>query len=198
MHERSQAFASDRLGVANPCPGPARWSVMMDCTPQHSTALQDFLLDAQVLLTKSQECLQHLELIDNDPDACQCLGETLDLLARRADLLGLLEVAHYTRTLQQLLAPACNQRHLQGEALPALDACLTLLAWQLELVDPRTGRLGLDLQEQHLLLTELATSLGQPAAQLCEPCQEIGRFCSHPHAHGFDSDGNGATSDCEH
>ena len=170
----------------------------MDCTPQHSTALQDFLLDAQVLLTKSQECLQHLELIDNDPDACQCLGETLDLLARRADPLGLLEVAHYTRTLQKLLAPACNQRHLQGEALPALDACLTLLAWQLELVDPRTGRLGLDLQEQHLLLTELATSLGQPAAQLCEPCQEVGRFCSHPHAHGLDSDGNGATSDCEH
>ncbi|WP_252090399.1 histidine kinase [Pseudomonas sp. MWU13-3659] len=170
----------------------------MDSTPQNSTALQDFLLDAQDLLTKSQECLQHLELIDNDPDACQCLGETLDLLARRADTLSLLEIAHYTRTLQQLLAPACSQRHLRGEALPALDACLTLLAWQLELVDPRTGRLGLDMQEQHLLLTELATSLGQPATQLCEPCQEVGRFCSHPPTHEFGSDGIGATSDCEH
>ncbi|WP_248920851.1 histidine kinase [Pseudomonas entomophila] len=170
----------------------------MDSTLQNSTALQDFLLDAQDLLTKSQECLQHLELIDNDPDACQCLGETLDLLARRADSLGLLEVAHYTRTLQQLLAPACNQRHLRGEALPALGACLTLLAWQLELVDPRTGRLGLDLQEQHLLLSELATSLGQPATQLCDPCQETGRFCTHPRAHEVGIDGASTPSDCEH
>lgn len=81
---------------------------MMDSAPLNNGALQDFLLDAQVWLTKTQECLQHLELIDNDPDACQCLNETLDTLARRADALGLLEVARYTAALQQLLAPSAS------------------------------------------------------------------------------------------
>ncbi|MDR2307989.1 MAG: hypothetical protein LBE53_12460 [Paucimonas sp.] len=153
----------------------------MDSAPLHNSALQDFLLDAQVLLTKSQECTQHLELISNDPDACLCLNDTLDTLARRADALGLVEVAHYTRTLQQLLAPACSQRRLQGEALSALEACLTLLAWQLELVDPRTGRLNLDNEEQHQLLSDLAGALGQPATQLCAPCEGAGTYCIHPH-----------------
>lgn len=140
--------------------------------------LQDFLLDAQSLLSKAQECLQHLELIGNDPDACHCLNESLDLLAFRADALGLLEVAHYAHTLQQLLAPACRQRHLQGKTLPALAACLTLLAWQLELVDPLTGRLSLDSEEQHLLLNELANALGQP----CLPCLPNDGNCTAAHA----------------
>ncbi|WP_194787607.1 histidine kinase [Pseudomonas sp. UFMG81] len=138
----------------------------MDSTTLPNSALQEFLLDAQVLLVKSQECLQHLELIDNDPDACHCLNDSLDALARRADTLELREVSHYTRTLQQLLAPACRQQHLHGETLAILTACLTLLAWQLELLDPLTGRLNLDTEEQRSLLDELAHSLGQP----CAPC----------------------------
>lgn len=150
----------------------------MDIAPLPSSALQGFLLDAQTLLSKAQECLQHLELIGNDPDACHCLDESLDLLALRADTLGLLEVAHYTRTLQQLLAPACRQRHLQGKTLPALAACLTLLAWQLELVDPLTGRLSLDSEEQHMLLNELASALGQP----CVPGLGTDANCASAHA----------------
>lgn len=154
---------------------------MMDSAPLNNGALQDFLVDAQVWLTKSLECLQHLELIHNDPDACLCLNETLETLARRANLLGLLELAHYTTTLQRLLEPACQQRHLGSEALGALHACLNLLAWQLELVDASTGRLGLDTEEQHLLLGELANALGQPFPELCGPCQVRGEVCAHSH-----------------
>lgn len=150
----------------------------MENAPLPSSALQGFLLDAQTLLSKAQECLQHLELIGNDPDACHCLDQSLDLLAQQADTLGLLEVAHYARTLQQLLAPACRQRHLQGKTLTALAACLTLLAWQLELVDPLTGRLSLDSEEQHLLLNELACALGQP----CVSSQGSDANCTPAHA----------------
>ncbi|MCO7563846.1 histidine kinase [Pseudomonas sp. S 311-6] len=167
---------------------------MMDSAPLNSSALQDFLLDAQVLLTKSQECLQHLELIDNDPDACHCLNDALATLARRADTLGLLEVSHYTAGLQQLLAPACCQQHLPGSALAALQGCLTLLAWQLELVDVRTGRLNLDPAEQTELLGELASALGQPLPQLCGPCQESGNACIHPHPpHTLPNQGNASS-----
>lgn len=89
----------------------------MDTALSFDDALQGFLLDAQVLLTQAQECLQHLELIDNDPDACSCLNNTLDTIARQATRLGLREVAHYTTALQQLLAPACHGGCLQREAL---------------------------------------------------------------------------------
>lgn len=170
----------------------------MDSTPLLNSAVQDFLQDAQVLLARSQECLQHLELIDSDPDACHCLNETLDTLAHRARQLELVEVAHYTLALQQLLAPGCHQGRLQGEALPALAACLTLLAWQLELVDPRTGRLNLDTEEQQQLLGELARALGLPATQMCAPCQEVGTFCTHPHTQGELPDAHALSVDRHH
>jgi chemotaxis protein histidine kinase CheA len=154
---------------------------MMDSSVSNIDTLQDFLLDAQVLLTQSQECLQHLELIANDPDACQCLNNSLETLARRASTLGLLEVAHYASVLQQLLAPACQLQRLNSEALPTLNACLTLLAWQLELIDVHTGRLALDTCEQVTLLSELAAALNQPLPQTCAPCNDSGSHCVHPH-----------------
>ena len=153
----------------------------MDSSVSNTDTLQGFLLDAQVLLTQSQECLQHLELIANDPDACQCLNGALDTLARRASALGLLEVAHYASVLQQLLAPSCQQQCLDKEALPTLNACLTLLAWQLELIDVHTGRLALDTCEQVTLLSELAAALNQPLPQTCAPCNDNGSHCVHPH-----------------
>lgn len=155
---------------------------MMDSALSFNDALQGFLLDAQVLLTQAQECLQHLELIDNDPDACHCLDHALDSLAQQATRLGLREVAHYSTALQQLLAPACHGGCLQREALPAIGACLTLLAWQLELVDTRTGRLNLDIGEQLVLLGELAKVVQQPFAQTCTSCDEQGSVCIHPHS----------------
>ena len=81
-----------------PCACPTRGCIMMDSALSFDTALQGFLLDAQVLLTQAQECLQHLELIDNDPDACHCLDNALDNLARQAAHLGLREVAPVSYT----------------------------------------------------------------------------------------------------
>ncbi|RCL22450.1 histidine kinase [Pseudomonas sp. AFG_SD02_1510_Pfu_092] len=159
----------------------------MDSALSFNDALQGFLLDAQVQLTRAQECLQHLELIDNDPDACHCLDNALDSLARQANQLGLREVAHYTTALQQLLGPACHGGCLPREALPAVGACLTLLAWQLELVDRCTGRLNLDIGEQLVLLGELAKVVQQPFAPPCTSCTEHGSVCLHPHTEAADS-----------
>ncbi|MDH0645936.1 histidine kinase [Pseudomonas sp. GD03858] len=171
---------------------------MMDSTPLLNDAVQGFLQDAQVLLARSQECLQHLKLIDSDPDACHCLGETLDTLAHRARQFGMVEVAHYTLALQQLLAPGCQQGRLHGQSLPALAACLTLLDWQLELLDPLTGRLHMDSEEQQQLLGDLALSLGMPATRLCAPCQELGTLCAHPHAPGDQPEAPAISTDRQH
>ena len=170
-----------------PCAYPTRGDLTMDTALSFDDALQGFLLDAQVLLTQAQECLQHLELIDNDPDACRCLGNALDSLARQATRLGLREVAHYTTALQQLLAPACHGGCLQRAALPAVGECLTLLAWQLELVDTRTGRLNLDIGEQLVLLGELAKVVQQPFASACTSCDEQGSECIHTQGEVADS-----------
>ena len=129
------------------------------------SVLQAFLDDAQGLLIRCQECVQHLVLIENDPDACHCLVETLDSLGAHARARGLVEVASYTGRLQGLLGTACNRPRLHGPALPLLEACLTFLAWQLELVDPRTGCLDLDTHEQDMLLDELTAALDLPCAQ---------------------------------
>ncbi|MFJ4066394.1 histidine kinase [Pseudomonas sp. NPDC089996] len=153
----------------------------MDSTISNFDSLQGFLLDAQILLTQSQECLQHLELIANDPDACQHLTNTLATLSRRSHAIGLLEVAHYASVLHQLLAPAGQHQRLGNEALSTLNACLTLLAWQLELVDMHTGRLALDTCEQVALLNDLAAALKQPLPQTCAPCNHGGSHCVHPH-----------------
>jgi len=151
---------------------------MMANEAQNSSVLQDFLVDAQVLLTQAEECLQHLELFDNDPDACHCLNDTLATLVTRAQSLGLVEVASYSRQLQRLLVSAQTPSRLPGSALPALEECLTLLAWQLELVDPRTGRLSLDTDEQVLLLDNLAAALNPMSA--CASCSSSMTPCDHP------------------
>ncbi|WP_433884923.1 histidine kinase [Pseudomonas vranovensis] len=153
---------------------------MMANDALHDSALQDFLIDAQVLLTKAEECLLHLQLIDNDPDACHCLNDTLATLVERAQALGLVEVASYSQQLQALLTPAQAQPALQGEALQALESCLTLLAWQLELIDPHTGRLSLDTEEQVQLLDTLASALSPQEALACASCIETRHTCEHP------------------
>jgi len=74
-------------------------------------ALPEFLLEAEMLLAKSEECLSPLQLHD--------------------------------------------------EALDALHNCLTLLAWQLELIDTKTGKLGLDETEQTVLIATVVQHIPQ-------------------------------------
>jgi hypothetical protein len=50
---------------------------------------------------------------------------------------------------------------LHDEALSALKDCLTLIAWQLELIDQKTGQLSLDESEQTTLIEAFAFQVGQ-------------------------------------
>ncbi|WP_178118983.1 histidine kinase [Pseudomonas akapageensis] len=122
--------------------------------------LHEFMIDAQIMLSQSQECLQHLELIDNDRDASECMVVTLNTLAKRAQACSLNAIAGFCQQINFLVNLAEPYGRLQGDGLKALNNCLTLLAWQLELIDPRTGQLGLDESEQVDLIGELACALG--------------------------------------
>ncbi|MCS5516071.1 histidine kinase [Pseudomonas qingdaonensis] len=115
----------------------------MSDTTADISALHDFQVDAHVLLTRAQECLSHLDLIGHDTDACDCLLNTLGTLAERAHLQTQTQIADFCRQLCHVLEPQQCRARLHA-ALPKLKACLSLLAWQLELIDPHTGQLNLD------------------------------------------------------
>ncbi|PWB33210.1 histidine kinase [Pseudomonas sp. SDI] len=127
------------------------------------SALHDFLTDAQVLLARAEECLHHLELIGHDADACDCLVATLGHLASQARAQEQVQIAEFCEHLRQLLEPPACRERLQRECLNTLHECLKLVAWQLELIDPHTGQLGLDRQEQMQLLHTLSNTLDMPA-----------------------------------
>lgn len=131
---------------------------------QWSCALPDFLVEAQAMLNKLQECISHLELIRNDQDAADCLLYTLESLGLRAQGLSLEQVAAFCQQLRQLLHLAKPRNRLEGATLKALNECLTLLAWQLELIDPRTGQLSLDSDEQVALVEALAVTIDSSLA----------------------------------
>jgi hypothetical protein len=120
-------------------------------------ALPDFLAEAQAMLSQLQECLSHLELICNDQDATDCLLQTLDRLSLQARSQSLHEVSAFCWQIRHQLQFARPHNRLQGQTLEALDECLTLLAWQIELIDPQTGQLSLDDDEQNNLIQALAT-----------------------------------------
>lgn len=130
----------------------------MPDTTADISALPDFLVDAHVLLTRAQECLSHLDLIGEDADACDCLVSTLGTLAGQAQRHVQPQIADFCQQLRDRLAPEPSRNRLHY-ALPTLQACLSLLAWQLELIDPHTGQLSLDNHEQLSLLSELETRL---------------------------------------
>ena len=128
----------------------------MNSANAQRTALPEFLLEAEKLLAKSQECLTHLHLIRDDNDAIDGMKTSLAKLAEKADSLSLQAISDFSRRLQALIANARNPMQLHDQALDALHDCLTLLAWQLELIDTRTGELPLDESEQTALIA-LAT-----------------------------------------
>lgn len=116
----------------------------------------EFLDESQRLLYICQECVAHLELISGDEDAVHCLLRTLRKLSEDADMAHIPCTAEFTRKLRSVIAEAS----LTAEALQTLERCLTLLAWQLELIDLRTGQLPLDDSEQRELLDRFASTCG--------------------------------------
>ncbi len=86
---------------------------------------------------------------------------SLTKLAEKADSLALQAISEFSRHIQYLIANAVNPLQLHDQALDALHACLTLLAWQLELIDTRTGELGLDESEQTTLIATVALQIPQ-------------------------------------
>ncbi|ROM79488.1 hypothetical protein BK654_09010 [Pseudomonas brassicacearum] len=132
-----------------------------------SQRLPEFLTEAETLLAKSEECLSHLQLINNDKDAIDCMLSTLLKLANKADALALEAVSEFSLHIHGLLSHAQNHMELHEQALGALKDCFTLMAWQLELVDHTTGQLGLDSSEQTSLIEAFAVQVGQ------DPCETV-------------------------
>jgi hypothetical protein len=134
---------------------------MMNSANEWQTALPEFLLEAEMLLAKSQECLNHLHLIRNDSDAIDCMKISLSKLAEKAEGLALRAISEFSRHIQYLIANAVSPVELHDQALNALHECLTLLAWQLELIDTRTGELSLDDSEQTRLIATVTLQIPQ-------------------------------------
>ncbi len=128
--------------------------------------LPQFLVEAESLLARSEECLSHLQLISNDKDAIDCILSTLLKLASKADALALAAVSEFSLHIHGLLNHAQQQTELHDQALLALKDCFTLMAWQLELIDQRTGQLSLDDSEQTALIESLAFHVGHSPSQL--------------------------------
>ena len=133
----------------------------MNSAHEWQTTLPEFLLEAQMLLAKSEECLNHLHLIRDDNDAIDCMKTSLIKLAEKADDLALQAISEFSRHIQYLIANAASPVQLHDQALDALHACLSLLAWQLELIDARTGELGMDDSEQATLIATVTLHIPQ-------------------------------------
>ncbi|AHG41723.1 hypothetical protein N018_16550 [Pseudomonas syringae CC1557] len=123
-----------------------------------------FLSTSQALLYKSEECLAHLELISNDEDAIGCLVTSLRKLAQEAQAASVPCIADFSRQLCQRLETGSQPHKLSREALLTVKNCLTLISWQVELLDPNTGELKMDNEEQHELLEKLASVSRSPAS----------------------------------
>jgi chemotaxis protein histidine kinase CheA len=129
----------------------------------------DFLTDTEHLMTRAEECLSHLELISDDKDAIECLLGTLQRIAGMADAASVKPVAGFARQLRYLLYFASAAGRLQPNALVVLRQCLSLLSWQVELIDPVTGLLPLDDTEQQALLEQFGCCCGIGKIESSQP-----------------------------
>ncbi|UVL00297.1 hypothetical protein [Pseudomonas sp. B21-048] len=134
---------------------------MPNDTNEWAHRFSEFLVEAETLLAKSEECLSHLQLISNDKDAIDCMLSTLLKLSSKADALALVPVSEFSLHIHGLLSQAQHHMDLNDQALDALKNCFTLMAWQLELIDQTTGKLGLDDSEQTSLIEAFAFQVGQ-------------------------------------
>ncbi|GFM65627.1 hypothetical protein PSCICJ_17450 [Pseudomonas cichorii] len=115
-----------------------------------------FLSNSQNLLCKSEECLSHLEMIGDDEDAIEGLLTNLLKLSLEAQSASIESLADFSRKLQQWLTEACQYPGFSPEILTTLKSCLELMSWQLELIDPQTGEMLMDCDEQQALLAKLS------------------------------------------
>lgn len=122
-------------------------------------ALQLFLQDAPQLLSRAQECVQHFRLVGEDSDASDCLIATLISLRQRAASVSQTQIAGFAARLVAVLEREGRRNCLRGTSQGILEACLSLLAWQVELTDPFSGPLDLDTSEQEELLEHLDHAL---------------------------------------
>ena len=119
-----------------------------------------FLEKTPALLMRADECLTHLELIDDDSDAVEALLDALHTVATLADKAQLDTVGRFSLTLNGRVREVWAAGRLAPATLSVLRQCIALLAWQFELVDLTTGLLPLDDSEQRELLAHLASSCG--------------------------------------
>jgi chemotaxis protein histidine kinase CheA len=123
-----------------------------------------FFIEAQTLLARSEDCLSHLHLIHNDEEAIQCLLGSLSNLAQTAADHGVAPLCEFSRHVHKLLHQAQRSIDLNERLLEVIKGCLTLMAWQLELIDPHDGQLHMDDSEQALLIAALAEHVGEHGA----------------------------------
>jgi hypothetical protein len=89
------------------------------------------------------------------------MKSSLAKLSVKADAMALRPIGEFSRHIQDLISNAACPMQLHDQALSALHDCLTLLAWQLELIDARTGQLGLDDSEQIALIASVSQQIPQ-------------------------------------
>jgi chemotaxis protein histidine kinase CheA len=142
----------------------------------------EFLSESETLLLRSEECLAHLELIADDRDAIDCLLASLRNLTVKADVACVERIAAFTRQLHDLLDAACPRVALQGDPLHTLKSCITLLAWQIEFIDRRSGQMPLDDSEQRELLERLAFQCGLDSPQTWASQAQSDSLTCQPHA----------------
>lgn len=145
---------------------------MLNDSPDTST-LQAFLADAHALLNRAQECVQHFQLIGEDADASDCLIRTLATLMDKARARQQGQIADFCWLLCAVLEPDNRRNRLHGHALGIVQACLSLLAWQVELTDPFTGTLNLDTEEQQELLEQLEKVLDPTRLPCNSPTEHV-------------------------
>jgi hypothetical protein len=105
--------------------------------------IPEFLVEAETLLAKTEECLSHLQLISNDKDAIDCMRSTLLKLANKADALALAAFPNFPAHTR--LAQSCPGLYRSARRGPECASGLFHPdGLAIELVDHNTGQLSLD------------------------------------------------------
>lgn len=131
--------------------------------------LPEFLIEAERLLVKSEDCLNHLQLIKNDRDAIDCMLGNLLKLGKKAEAQAIRGLSELSLHIHDLLEQSHAPMDLDEQFLKALKECFILMAWQLELIDPVTGQLDLDENEHTDLMRVLAEQIDQRNSAPCYP-----------------------------